>query len=111
MHIRGVVFEQEIFQEGCASDHRRFAGVAVATVSDVEMNIAGTIAASVGVLSTSAQQILVGHLQKKHNVTSNFLLAKASLWMAVSMLVFGPIRTLSLLGARTCSSTNGPMEV
>ena len=24
VHIRGVVFEQEIFQEGCASDHRRF---------------------------------------------------------------------------------------
>ena len=33
------------------------AGVAVATVSDVEMNIAGTIAASVGVLSTSPANI------------------------------------------------------
>lgn len=66
-------------------------GVAVATVSDVEMNFAGTCAAMIGVLSTSAQQILVGHLQKKHNITSNFLLAKTSLWMAASMLVFGPV--------------------
>jgi len=74
------------------------AGVAVATVSDVEMNFAGTVAASVGVLSTSAQQILVGHLQKKHNVTSNFLLAKTSLWMAVSMLVFGPIMDTLVTG-------------
>ncbi|CAL6390048.1 unnamed protein product [Bathycoccus prasinos] len=74
------------------------AGVAVATVSDVEMNVTGTVAASVGVLSTSAQQILVGHLQKKHNVTSNFLLAKTSLWMAASMLVFGPIMDTLVTG-------------
>ena len=71
------------------------AGVAV---SDVEMNVTGTVAASVGVLSTSAQQILVGHLQKKHNVTSNFLLAKTSLWMAASMLVFGPIMDTLVTG-------------
>ena len=65
-------------------------GVGVATVSDLEMNPAGTIAAIVGVVSTSAQQILVAHLQKKHNVTSNFLLAKTSPYMAGSMLLFGP---------------------
>jgi hypothetical protein len=35
-------------------------GVGVATVSDVEMNTGGTIAAVVGVVATSAQQILVG---------------------------------------------------
>ena len=88
------------------------AGVAVATVSDVEMNIAGTIAASVGVLSTSAQQILVGHLQKKHNVTSNFLLAKTSLWMAVSMLVFGPILDTFVTGGENVFEyewTNGSL--
>ncbi len=65
-------------------------GVGVATVSDMEMNPAGTIAAIIGVVSTSAQQILVAHLQKKHNVTSNFLLAKTSPYMAGSMLLFGP---------------------
>jgi solute carrier family 35 protein E3 len=65
-------------------------GVGVATVSDLEMNPAGTIAAIIGVVSTSAQQILVAHLQKKHNVTSNFLLAKTSPYMAGSMLLFGP---------------------
>ena len=48
-------------------------GVGVATVSDVEMNTQGTIAAIVGVVSTSMQQILVAHLQKKHSVMSNFL--------------------------------------
>ena len=42
-------------------------GVGVATVSDVEMNTQGTIAAIVGVVSTSMQQILVAHLQKKHS--------------------------------------------
>ena len=87
------------------------AGVAVATVSDVEMNVTGTVAASVGVLSTSAQQILVGHLQKKHNVTSNFLLAKTSLWMAASMLVFGPIMDTLVTGGGTCSNTSGRVGV
>ena len=65
-------------------------GVGVATVSDLEMNAAGTVAAVVGVVSTSAQQILVAHLQKKHSVSSNFLLAKTSPYMAGSMLLFGP---------------------
>ena len=65
-------------------------GVGVATVSDLEMNAAGTVAAVVGVVSTSAQQILVEHLQKKHSVSSNFLLAKTSPYMAGSMLLFGP---------------------
>ena len=60
-------------------------GVGVATVSDLEMNAAGTVAAVVGVVSTSAQQILVAHLQKKHSVSSNFLLAKTSPYMAGSM--------------------------
>ena len=66
-------------------------GVGVATVSDIEMNTQGTIAAIVGVVSTSMQQILVAHLQKKHSVTSNFLLAKTSPYMAGSMLLFGPV--------------------
>lgn len=66
-------------------------GVGVATVSDVEMNFEGTVAAVVGVVATSAQQILVGHMQKKHQITSNFLLAKTSPYMAGSMLLFGPV--------------------
>ena len=45
-------------------------GVGIATVSDVEMNFQGTVAAVVGVVATSGQQILVAHLQKKHSVTS-----------------------------------------
>jgi solute carrier family 35 protein E3 len=65
-------------------------GVGIATVSDVEMNFQGTVAAVVGVVATSGQQILVAHLQKKHSVTSNFLLAKTSPYMAASMLLFGP---------------------
>ena len=47
------------------------------------------MAAVVGVVATSAQQILVGYMQKKHNITSNFLLAKTSPYMAGSMLLFG----------------------
>mmetsp|Transcript_42699 Transcript_42699/g.68678 ORF Transcript_42699/g.68678 Transcript_42699/m.68678 type:complete len:328 (+) Transcript_42699:132-1115(+) len=65
-------------------------GVGVATVADVEMNTGGTVAAVVGVVATSAQQILVGHMQKKHAITSNFLLAKTSPYMAGSMLLLGP---------------------
>ena len=73
-------------------------GVGVATVSDVEMNTQGTIAAIVGVVSTSMQQILVAHLQKKHSVTSNFLLAKTSPYMAGSMLLFGPVMDEMITG-------------
>jgi hypothetical protein len=33
--------------------------------------------------------VAVGHMQKKHQITSNFLLAKTSPYMAGSMLLFG----------------------
>jgi solute carrier family 35, member E3 len=65
-------------------------GVGVATVSDMEMNFAGTVAALIGVSCTSAQQIAVSYLQKKHSVSSNFLLAKTSPYMAAAMLGLGP---------------------
>ena len=69
------------------------------------MNPAGTVAAIVGVVSTSAQQILVAHLQKKHNVTSNFLLAKTSPYMAGS-ITSAPRWTSSSRGSG-CSTTSG----
>ena len=51
------------------------AGVAVATVSDVEMNVTGTVAASVGVLSTSTVNISRA-LAKAWRGRVIFLLAK-----------------------------------
>jgi len=96
--IEGTFFGKKFSRKVIQSIIIVLMGVGVATVSDVEMNTLGTVAAFVGVFATSAQQILVGYMQKKHNITSNFLLAKTSPYMAGSMLLLGPFLDYFITG-------------
>jgi solute carrier family 35 protein E3 len=73
-------------------------GVGVCTVTDVNVNLKGFMAAVVAVMSTSLQQIYIGALQKKHNCSSFELLSKTAPIQAASLIVIGPYMDYFLNG-------------
>ena len=74
-------------------------GVGIATLQETTMNFWGTIVATIAVLSTSAQQILVNRLQVEYSIGSNELLGKTAPLMALSMLTVGPFLDQMLTGS------------
>eukprot|EP00270_Netrium_digitus_P014856 TRINITY_DN5132_c0_g1_i1.p1 TRINITY_DN5132_c0_g1~~TRINITY_DN5132_c0_g1_i1.p1 ORF type:complete len:342 (-),score=55.26 TRINITY_DN5132_c0_g1_i1:195-1220(-) len=66
-------------------------GVGVCTVTDINMNLSGTITAFIAVISTSLQQIFIGALQKKHAIGSFDLLSQTAPIQAASLVLLGPI--------------------
>ncbi|KAI5072488.1 hypothetical protein GOP47_0012594 [Adiantum capillus-veneris] len=73
-------------------------GVGVCTVTDVHINLGGFVAAVVGVLCSSIQQIYIGSFQKKFSVGSFELLSKTAPIQAASLLCFGPFLDYILNG-------------
>lgn len=73
-------------------------GVGVATVQETSTNFWGTVFAVIAVLSTSAQQLLVGRLQSEYKIGSNDLLGRTAPRMAASMLFIGPFLDMVLTG-------------
>ncbi|EFJ17616.1 hypothetical protein SELMODRAFT_92835 [Selaginella moellendorffii] len=73
-------------------------GVAIVTVTDVTVNFKGFMAAVMAVLATALQQIFIGSLQKKHNVSSFELLSKTAPIQAASLLPLGPFMDFALTG-------------
>eukprot|EP00270_Netrium_digitus_P019920 TRINITY_DN8004_c0_g1_i3.p1 TRINITY_DN8004_c0_g1~~TRINITY_DN8004_c0_g1_i3.p1 ORF type:complete len:377 (-),score=95.34 TRINITY_DN8004_c0_g1_i3:174-1304(-) len=65
-------------------------GVGVCTVTDINVNGGGFIAAAVAVVSTALQQIFIGSLQKKYSVGSFDLLSQTAPTQAASLLLLGP---------------------
>ena len=74
-------------------------GVGVATVQETSMNFWGTVVALIGVLATSAQQILVSKLQSEYAISSNDLLGRTAPFMAAAMLTIGPFLDQLLTGS------------
>jgi solute carrier family 35 protein E3 len=74
-------------------------GVGVATIQETSMNFWGTVVALIGVLATSAQQILVSRLQSEYSIGSNDLLGRTAPLMAVAMLTIGPFLDQLLTGS------------
>ena len=74
-------------------------GVGVATVQETSMNLWGTVVALIGVLATSAQQILVSQLQSEYSISSNDLLGRTAPLMAAAMLSIGPFLDQLLTGS------------
>ncbi|CAA6662995.1 unnamed protein product [Spirodela intermedia] len=62
-------------------------GVGICTVTDLEVNTKGLLCASVAVLSTSLQQIMIGSLQKKYSIGSFELLSNTAPIQAASLLL------------------------
>eukprot|EP00240_Pyramimonas_obovata_P004109 CAMPEP_0118925814 /NCGR_PEP_ID=MMETSP1169-20130426/3637_1 /TAXON_ID=36882 /ORGANISM="Pyramimonas obovata, Strain CCMP722" /LENGTH=343 /DNA_ID=CAMNT_0006867217 /DNA_START=141 /DNA_END=1172 /DNA_ORIENTATION=- len=73
-------------------------GVAISTVSDVGFNIPGIVVAGIAVFSTAMQQVLVGHLQKKHNIGANELVGVTAPMQAASLLLLGPMIDRVIVG-------------
>ncbi|KAG0576228.1 hypothetical protein M758_5G059900 [Ceratodon purpureus] len=73
-------------------------GVGVCTVTDVNVNFSGFMAALVAVISTSLQQIYIGALQKKHNCGSFELLSNTAPIQAASLIMIGPFVDYFLIG-------------
>ena len=86
-------------------------GVGVATVSDVEVNALGSFAAIIAVVTTSAQQFLVGYLQMQHNVSSTRLLADVSPLIAAVLLLLGPLIDANITGNSVYSYNYTPHAV
>ncbi|XP_024376113.1 UDP-rhamnose/UDP-galactose transporter 3 isoform X2 [Physcomitrium patens] len=78
-------------------------GVGVCTVTDVNVNFKGFMAALIAVLSTSLQQIYIGALQKKHSCGSFELLSKTAPIQAASLLLIGPFVDYMLIGENLLS--------
>ncbi|CAI5522435.1 unnamed protein product [Closterium sp. Naga37s-1] len=66
-------------------------GVGVCTVTDINMNAFGFVAATVAVISTSLQQIFIGSLQTKYSIGSFDLLSQTAPIQAALLLLLGPV--------------------
>jgi len=86
-------------------------GVGVCTVTDVNVNFKGFMAAVVAVVSTSLQQIYIGALQKKHSCGSFELLSKTAPIQAAQLLVLGPYLDYVLNGRNILNYTYTPGAV
>ncbi|KAG0576215.1 hypothetical protein KC19_5G064000 [Ceratodon purpureus] len=80
-------------------------GVGVCTVTDVNVNFSGFMAALVAVISTSLQQIYIGALQKKHSCGSFELLSKTAPIQAASLVMIGPFVDYFLIGENLLNYT------
>eukprot|EP00475_Leptophrys_vorax_P012853 TRINITY_DN19223_c0_g1_i1.p1 TRINITY_DN19223_c0_g1~~TRINITY_DN19223_c0_g1_i1.p1 ORF type:complete len:356 (+),score=40.86 TRINITY_DN19223_c0_g1_i1:151-1218(+) len=65
-------------------------GVGVCTVTDLTINAAGFVAATVAVVSTSLQQVFIGSLQTKYNIGSFDLLSQTAPIQA-PLVLLGPV--------------------
>ncbi|KAG2495895.1 hypothetical protein HYH03_006133 [Edaphochlamys debaryana] len=66
------------------------AGVAIVTVSDVAVHPAGVAMAGAFIVTGGLQQILCGHLQAMHGLTSNQLMSNTSFLQGMICLIVGP---------------------
>eukprot|EP00241_Pyramimonas_parkeae_P006620 CAMPEP_0114251570 /NCGR_PEP_ID=MMETSP0058-20121206/15344_1 /TAXON_ID=36894 /ORGANISM="Pyramimonas parkeae, CCMP726" /LENGTH=334 /DNA_ID=CAMNT_0001365387 /DNA_START=35 /DNA_END=1039 /DNA_ORIENTATION=+ len=89
------VFNQKII----ASIALVLLGVGISTVSDMGFNAPGVMMAAIAVFATAMQQVLVGHLQKKHNIGANELVGVTAPVQAMSMLLVGPFIDRVVVGA------------
>ena len=77
------------------------AGIGLVTVA--ELNVTGNtsfgvMVAMISVLSSSSQQILCGHYQRKNAMSSNDFLNAVSMWQGISCLAVGPILDVIISG-------------
>lgn len=65
-------------------------GVGVATVTDLQLNVLGSILSLLAVLTTCIAQIMTNTIQKKFKVSSTQLLYQTCPYQAMTLLVSGP---------------------
>lgn len=65
-------------------------GVAIVTVTDVNVNMLGLVIASISVVTSGMQQVLCGTMQRKHKVSSHQLLANTAPVQGMMLMMVGP---------------------
>lgn len=65
-------------------------GVGIATVTDLQLNILGSILSLLAVLTTCIAQIMTNTIQKKYKVSSTQLLYQSSPYQALTLFIIGP---------------------
>ncbi|KAK7324934.1 hypothetical protein VNO77_28890 [Canavalia gladiata] len=66
-------------------------GVAIASVTDLQLNFVGTILSLLAIITTCVGQILTNTIQKKLNVSSTQLLYQSAPFQAAILFVSGPV--------------------
>ncbi|XP_038705750.1 UDP-xylose transporter 3-like isoform X2 [Tripterygium wilfordii] len=65
-------------------------GVGIATVTDLQLNLLGSILSLLAVITTCVAQIMTNTIQKKFKVSSTQLLYQSSPYQAITLLIVGP---------------------
>lgn len=66
------------------------AGVGIATVTDIELNVVGTVLSLFAIVSTCVAQIMTNTIQKQHKVSSTQLLYQTCPYQALTLVLTGP---------------------
>ncbi|KAI3927139.1 hypothetical protein MKX01_029907 [Papaver californicum] len=91
-----TVFLQKIFFQKKFSRHIQFSlsilllGVGIATVTDLQLNILGSVLSLLAVLTTCIAQIMTSTIQKKFKVSSTQLLYQSCTYQAMTLFIAGP---------------------
>eukprot|EP00270_Netrium_digitus_P007983 TRINITY_DN2357_c0_g1_i2.p1 TRINITY_DN2357_c0_g1~~TRINITY_DN2357_c0_g1_i2.p1 ORF type:complete len:345 (+),score=70.88 TRINITY_DN2357_c0_g1_i2:42-1037(+) len=91
-----TVFLQTVFLKMHFSNNIKFsllillAGVGFATVTDLELNLVGSILSALAILTTCIGQILTSTIQKEHKISSTQLLYQSCPFMALILVITGP---------------------
>ncbi|CAM8969593.1 unnamed protein product [Rhodiola kirilowii] len=73
-------------------------GVGIATVTDLQLNVLGSVLALLAVLTTCVAQIMTNTIQKKFKVSSTQLLYQSCPYQATTLLITGPFLDKCLTG-------------
>ncbi|ONK62573.1 uncharacterized protein A4U43_C07F5520 [Asparagus officinalis] len=65
-------------------------GVGIATVTDLQLNVLGSVLSLLAVLTTCIAQIMTNTIQKKFKVSSTQLLYQSSPYQALTLFIVGP---------------------
>lgn len=66
------------------------AGVGIATVTDLQLNVVGTVLSLLAIVSTCVAQIMTNTIQKQHKVSSTQLLYQTCPYQALTLVLTGP---------------------
>lgn len=65
-------------------------GVGIATVTDLQLNVLGSILSLLAIITTCIAQIMTNNIQKRYKVTSTQLLYQSCLYQALTLVATGP---------------------
>ncbi|CAH1441489.1 unnamed protein product [Lactuca virosa] len=65
-------------------------GVGIATVTDLQLNMLGSVLSLLAVLTTCVAQIMTNTIQKKYKVSSTQLLYQSCPYLALTLFIVGP---------------------